>query len=195
MTELLKPGSGFIFMKVGTHAQEELADIIVRKRKEIADAGYSLWGYGGNTCHPLRVQPFARDFVRRDGAIYLCMEPMRSHHVAPPVRAQQSSVDGVHWEPIPPEINVLGSRYALAIGDLRADEFELPLEQTRVAVGTSSGRRGDRYVSGRVDKACLEVVSPLDAPAPTEEAEAEGRVRKIGLVAELVEPYAVLLRS
>lgn len=195
MTELLKPGSGFIFMKVGTHAQEELEDIIVRKRKEIAEAGYGLWGYGGNTCHPLRVQPFARDFVRRDGAIYLCMEPMRSHHVAPPVRAELSSVDGVNWEPIPPEINVRGSRYALAIGDLRTEEFEIPLDQTRVAIGTSEGRRGDRYISGRVDKACLEVVGPLDPQTSPEDTEAEGRVRKIGLVAELVEPYAVLLRS
>jgi hypothetical protein len=195
MTDLLRPGSGFIFMKVGTHAQEELADIIERKRKEISDAGYGLWGYGGNTCHPLRVQPFARDFVRRDGAIYLCMEPMRSHHVAPPARAEQSSVDGVHWEPIPQNINVLGSRYALAIGDLRTEEFEIPLDQTRVAVGTSQGRRGDRYIAGRVDKACLEVVGPLEAQPSPDGTEAEGRIRKIGLVAELVEPYAVLLRS
>lgn len=195
MTELLKPGSGFIFMKVGTHAQEELADIIVRKKQEIADAGYGLWGYGGNTCHPLRVQPFARDFVRRDGAIYLCMEPMRSHHVAPPVRAEQSSVDGVHWEPIPPQINVRGSRYALAIKDLRAEEFEVPLEQTRVAVGTSTGRRGDRYIAGRVDKACLEVVEPTEETPSGGDAEDGGRIVQIGLVAELVEPYAVLLRS
>lgn len=190
MTEILRPGSGFIFMKVGTHAQEELTDIIARKRREIDDAGYGLWGYGGNTCHPLKsVQPFARDFVRRDGVIYLCMQPMTSKHFAIPDRANESSADGVTWEPIPTGINVRGSRYALAIGDLREEEFQLPLARTRVAIGNSMGRRGDRYIAGRVDKGCLEVV---DEPEDAEEVELS--TVGIGLVARLVEPYAVLLR-
>lgn len=188
MPEILRPGTGFIFMKVGTHAGEDLPDIVARKRREIQDAGYGLWGYGGNTCHPLsRVQPFARDFVMRDGVIYLFMQPMTSHHLAPPKRAKESSVDGVEWREIPAAINVLGSRYALAIGDLREDAFELPLSQTKVAIGTSLGRPGDQYVQGRVDKACLEVV---DEPT----ASMESGVVEIGLVARLVEPYAVLLR-
>lgn len=190
MTEIIRPGVGLIFMKVGTHAQESLPDIIARKRKEIDDAGYALWGYGGNTCHPLtRVQPFARDFIERDGRIYLCMQPMRSSHFAPPARASESSADGVNWRPIPPEINVLGSRYALAIGELREDAFQLALAATRVAAGNSRGRRGDEYVTGRVDKACLVVVDePLELTAD------ESSVVEIGLVAQLVDPYAVLLR-
>ena len=190
MTEILHPGAGFIFMKVGTHAQEELTDILARKRREIEDAGYGLWGYGGNTCHPLKsVQPFARDFVKRDGVIYLCMQPMTSKHFAIPERASESSADGVTWTPIPTGINVLGSRYALAIGDLRAEEFQLPLSRTKVAIGNSMGRRGDRYIAGRVDKGCLEVVEDSDEPEDIESSTVE-----IGLVARLVEPYAVLLR-
>lgn len=189
MTEIIHPGAGLIFMKVGTHAQESLEEIIDRKRKEIEDAGYALWGYGGNTCHPLtRVQPFAREFVERSGVIYLCMEPMRSSHYAQPVRANESSADGISWSEIPPEINVLGSRHALAIRDLRLERFRLPLAATRVAIGTQAGRPGDQYVTGRVDKACLEVVAePADGAAA-------GTEKEIGLVAELVEPYAVLLR-
>ena len=35
MTEIIHPGAGLIFMKVGTHAQESLEEIIDRKRKEI----------------------------------------------------------------------------------------------------------------------------------------------------------------
>jgi hypothetical protein len=62
MADLLKPGQGFLYMKVGTHAQESLEDIIKRKAKEIRDAGFALGGYGGNTCHPqTMVQPFARE--------------------------------------------------------------------------------------------------------------------------------------
>lgn len=188
--EILKSGSGLIFMKVGTHAQENLQDIIERKRKEIENEGHALWGYGGNSCHPLtRVQPFAREFIEREGVIYLCMQPMQSNHFAPPTRANESSADGFHWSAIPPAINVLGSRHALVIEGLREEHFRLPLASTRVAVGSTQGRRGDRYISGRVDKACLEVVDE-----PIYPAEEESTTVEIGLVARLVEPYAVLLR-
>src|ERR1044071_8542758 len=116
MSLIIKPGAGILLMKVGTHAQEPLEDIIARKTKEIADAGYALWGYGGNTCHPLTmVQPFARTYEQRGQAIYLCMQEMESKHFAEQVRADQYSVDGINWKDIPRPINVLGSRYALAI--------------------------------------------------------------------------------
>ena len=188
MTDIVRPGAGIIFMKVGTHAREPLPEIIDRKRREIADAGYALWGYGGTTCHPLTsVQPFARDFIQREGIIFLVMQPMESKHFAIPDRAHEFSPDGTRWEEVPPAINVRGSRYALAIDSLNEDEFELPLGQTRVAVGNSRGRRGDRYIRGRVDKACLEVVDD-----PTAD---EAPLVHIGLVARLIEPYAVLLRT
>ena len=176
-------------MKVGTHANEGFDQIFERKRKEIEDEGFALWGYGGNTCHPLEltVQPFARDFVRRDGVIYLCMQPMTSRHFASPARASEYSADGLIWRAIPDGINVKGSRYAMAIGDLVEEEFDLSLGNTRVAAGISSGRRGDKYISGRVDKGCLEVVDDADPSAP------QASVR-IGLVGRLVEPYAVLVR-
>lgn len=189
MTDIVHPGAGILFMKVGTHAREPLPEIIARKRQEIEDAGYALWGYGGNTCHPLAsVQPFARDFIRRDGVIYLVMHPMESKHFAIPDRAHEFSADGVHWEDVPPPINVRGSRYALAIDSLDEDDFELPLGQTRVAIGNSRGRRGDRYIKGRVDKACLEVVDDASENV-------ESPPMHIGLVARLVEPYAVLLKT
>jgi len=189
MTEFTKPGSGLIYMKVGTHAQESLEAIIKRKQQEIEEAGYALWGYGGNTCHPVRmVQPFAREYVKRDGVIYLCMQPMDSRHRAPPARAAEASSDGITWEPIPSSINVLGSRFALAIDDLRAEEFELALADTRVGIGNSQGRRGDLYVSRRVDKACLEITEPSSDPSD------ERRTVQIGLVGRLIEPFAVIVR-
>lgn len=186
----LKTGSGVLFMKVGTHAQETLDDIIARKRREIEEAGFAMWGYGGNTCHPISmVRPFAKQYEQRGQAIYLCMHPMTSKHFAEPVRASQFSVDGITWEDIPAPINVLGSRYALMIRDLEKDDFHLSLHRTKVAVGASIGRSGDRYVAGRVDKACLEVVEDMAGQEPEE------KVIQIGLVATIVDPYAVIVRN
>ena len=149
MLKVVNPGDGILFMKVGTHAQESLDDIIARKSKEIADAGFAMWGYGGNT-----------------------------------------SSDGQVWTDIPEGISVRGSRWALLINSLEAKKFTLPLNQTRVPVGPSRGRLGGRYIRGRVDKACLEVL-----PHPELTNEAEPRELEIGLVAELIDPYSVFLRG
>jgi hypothetical protein len=190
MSEILQPGAGVIFMKVGTHAREDLTAILDRKRREIDQAGYALWGYGGNTCHPFTmVQPFARDFEQRNGSIFLCMQRIESNHFAEPERATAFSSDGVTWEDIPDPINVLGSRYALAITDLQEEGFDLPLARTKVAIGNSAGRTGDRYIQGRVDKGCLELTDgPYDVDEPAE------RTVHIGLTARIAAPYAVLVR-
>jgi hypothetical protein len=190
MTAMISLGTGLIFMKVGTHAQEPLAAIIARKSREIAEAGHAFWGYGGNTCHPqTMVQPFATAFEQQGKTVYLCMQPMQSKHFAPQVRADEYSVDGITWQLIEPAINALGSRYALVVKNLREEQFDLPLRATRVAIGNSIGSSGTNYIRGRVDKACLEVTQDLSSVTPE-----EPRIH-IGLVAELTPPYAVYLRN
>lgn len=190
MNEIIKPGSGILFMKVGTHAQEDLEDIIGRKTEEIEKTGFAMWGYGGGTCHPLTmVQPFATQFGAM-GPIHLVMQPMVSNHHADPIRADEYSPDGINWKPVPDTIHVLGSRYALVIKNLKRSDFQLPLDQTRVPVGRSMGRLGSRYIQGRVDKACLEVLKQPEAIN-----EGDPRLVPIGLVAELDKPYAVFLRN
>jgi hypothetical protein len=191
LTTIIKPGAGILFMKVGTHARETLADIIARKTKEIEETGYGMWGYGGNTCHPrTMVQPFAEEVHKRNEPIYLCMQAMESTHFAEPLRAKEYSANGLTWTKVPDSIHVLGSRFALVIKGLREEEHMLPLNQTRVAVGNSRGRLGSRYIQGRVDKACLEVLQEGERLNEGEAAQA-----KINLVAELAEPYAVFLRD
>lgn len=190
MTAIIRPGAGLLFMKVGTHAKESIDDIIDRKTREIDQAGYAMWGYGGNTCHPrTMVQPFAKNIQERGSPIFLCMQEMTSNHWAEPVRAKRFSVDGIDWQEIPPAVNVLGSRFALVIKGLRREDHVLPLDQTRVAVGNSQGRVGSRYIRGRVDKACLEVT---DEPERSNDAPVN---IPIHLVAELADPYAVFLEE
>jgi hypothetical protein len=190
VNDIVKPGAGLLFMKIGTHANESLADIIARKSAEIRNTGYGMWGYGGNTCHPASmVQPFARTFADRGRTIHLCMEEMDSKHFGEGV-ADEFSADGIKWEKIPETIQVRGSRYALVIEDLYEEKFTLPLDQTRVPVGPSTGRLGSRYIKGRVDKACLEVLEKPELPN-----EGEPRMIGVDLVAKLKEPYAVFLRG
>jgi len=192
MTEIIKPNQGILFMKVGVHANESLEDIIARKTLEIEQAGFALWGYGGNTCHPATmVQPFAQHHVSTGGKIFLCMQEMESKHFADPVRAEQYSFDGINWGKVPGAINVLGSRFALAIKDLHKESFILPLGKTKVAVGKSAGTLGNKYIAGRVDKACLDISDQIDIPSDPEESTAV----QISLVAELCEPYAVFLKN
>lgn len=191
MNEIIRPGTGVLFMKVGTHANEDLNDIIRRKSREIDEAGYAMWGYGGNTCHPSSmVQPFAKSFAAKGAPIHLVMEQMTSRHFAEQLEAAEFSPDNENWKEIPPEIRVLGSRFALVIEDLQQVDMTLPLDQTRVPVGPSTGRIGSKYIKGKVDKACFEV---LDAPVPQNDQEPVER--KINLVAKLRAPYAVFLRN
>ena len=187
MSDYFNQGTGLLFMKVGTHAREELETIISRKKAEIDEAGYAMWGYGGNSCHPrTMVQPFAESYAAKGQPIVLCMQPMKSNHFADPVRAEQYSIDGVDWRPVPEKINVYGSRYALCIKSLEEVETKLMLSETEVALGNSKGRPGNEYVKGRVDKACLEFAhTSADDSEPID----------IGLVANIVKPFAVFLKN
>ena len=180
----IEPGARILYMKVGTHASEDLSDIIARKRAEIEAEGVAFWGYGGNTCHPSSmVRPFAMGSV---GPIVLAMQPMNSNHFAEPVRAEEYSEDGIKWRPVPMGIDCVGSRYALLVDSLDEVDLDFDLSQTRVAVGPSRGRGGADYIKGRVDKACLEVI---------DDRAGDSRVVDIKLRANLVSPYAVFLRN
>ncbi len=191
MSDIIHPGAGVLYMKVGTHANETLESIIERKRKEIENVGFGMWGYGGNACHPrTMVQPFARMYEERNETIHLCMEEMDSRHFAEQIRADEYSADGKNWIDVPEGINPLGSRYALLIRNLKLVDLELSLAQTRVAVGPSQGRIGSEYIRGQSDKACFEVselAQNVEIPGDS--------VKRIKLVAELHEPYAVFLRN
>lgn len=188
MADELKSGDPFIFMKVGVHAKESLADIIKRKREEIAKAGVSFWGYGGGTCHPLTaVQPFVKEYVGSGLNVRLLMQEINSRHFADPVRAEEYSIDGIRWEKVPKDINVVGSRYALVIDSL--DEVDIPvaLDAAAVGIGRMKGAQGDKYIRGHVDKACL-VYTPQ-----THKHEVQPINMK--LAARLASPFAVLLKQ
>jgi hypothetical protein len=187
MADILSTGAPLIFMKVGVHAHEKLEDILKRKSSEFDQAGMIFWGYGGNTCHPTQlVQPFVREHSNPGRPVHLMMNKIDSHHFAEPKLAKEYSDDGIRWKPIPAGIHVLGSRYAMVIGQLLDVEIDLDLRNTVVGVGPSRGANGGAYVQGRVDKGCLVMAPPdLDLPECT---------KHIEIAAPLIPPYAVFVR-
>lgn len=188
MTEILQPGQGLLFMKVGIHAKETLEDIIDRKQKEFQKTGMIFWGYGGNTCHPTKhVQPFARQISSHGKDVILVMQKINSNHFAEPIRAEEYSDDGISWKPVPSGIDVLGSRYALVLEQLEFGEFDLDLEAMQVAVGPSRGCIAPDYLRGRVDKGCFEYTPGSIRSLVKDD-------RPISLFAKLQPPYAVHLK-
>ena len=112
---------------------------------------------------------------------------MASRRLLPGAERQPGALTR-NWKEIPADIEVRGSRYALRIDSLRKADFTLPLEDTRIPVGPSSGRPGSRFVRDNVDKACLVV-------EPGAGAHDEFSHRRISLVANVLEPYALMLRN
>ena len=184
------PPQAFIFMRVGSHAGESFETILERKQRELQDAGRIFWGYGGTTLHPIKhVQPFAKLWVQKEGQINILMEPIDSHADPDVLPANEFSIDGIAWKPIPQGIVVTGSRYAIVLDEIKPGELNLNLGEFEVGIGPSRSRNAAGYVRGRVDKGCFvasqpEIDLPVVQPKPT----------TIGFQARLIDPYAVMLR-
>ncbi len=184
-----KTPESFIFMKVGNHAGETFEQILQRKNQEKKNAGKIFWGYGGPTLHPLsQVQPFARAEKSQSGIIYILMETIESNADPDILPATHYSADGINWEEIPEGVDVLGSRYALIMDEIKPVDISFHPEEFIIAIGPSREKIASEYLRGHVDKACLTIAG--SAPQATGDI----KVREARYAAELLEPYAVLLK-
>ena len=187
MTDIIKPNSGLVFMKVGIHDGEEFQQILERKHQEIETAGVSFWGYGGGTCHPSnQVQPFSRSKIEEGAEMFLIMEEIKSHHAHTGKTAREFSVDGLNWKEMPNGIVVTGSRYALVLGELQEGDLDVDISHYHVGYGPSRGKFASDYIQGRVDKACI---SRSETTSPGEDT-----IKHISHIAKLTDPFAVFVR-
>lgn len=92
------------------------------------------------------------------------------------------------WRPLPEGISVIGSRYALVLDEIKPIDFETDLEKYIVGIGYSRGKNATEYIQGRIDKGCLTL-----APVPLSST-AQSLRKSVKFSAQLLEPYAVLLR-
>jgi len=191
MSNIIKPNTGLLFMKVGLHAGETFDQILERKKREYDAAGMIFWGYGGGTCHPSRVvQPFGRLSVEENNSdIYIVMEEINSRHPPSKIFAKEYSEDGLIWKPIPRGIEVRGSRYAVVLDEIKDGDLDLDLSQYHIANGPSQGKAASGYIKGRVDKACIERTQ-----AATGIKVVKPDIKKITHFAKIKNPYAVFTR-
>lgn len=177
-----------IYMKYGVHASESIESIVKRKQEEISKTGYTLWGYGGNLCHPQnQVQPFAKEVSINREKLFLVMSFTESKLNNSPQRSNLFSLDGVEWNKINDEIDVLGSKHALCINKLQLCDFDLVLNQYVVGIGKRKGVSLASYIRYRVDKACA-IKSELDVVMP------DLKKAHITLMAEIISPFAVFTK-
>lgn len=175
-------------MKYGVHAGESVESIVSRKQDEISKAGYALWGYGGNFCHPLtQVQPFAEEIHKRGEKLYLAMSLTESKLNNPAHKSSLFSVNGTDWKSIDDHISVLGSKFALCITNLTVCNFDIELEEYLVGVGNKKGQNLGEYIRYRVDKACAVHNENI--------TDSRGKKVKITLLAEVVTPFAVFTKN
>ena len=144
-----------IFMKYGFHASEKGYAIIERKLAEEKACGMTMWGYGGTICHPLnQVQPFLTENYNAGEKTYLVLSRIETTWRGATSKAQFFSEDRNDWIPIPDEINVLGSKYALICRRFERVEIELNLFDYKVPLGKSAGSYLADYIVGHVTKGC-----------------------------------------
>ena len=173
--------SPIVVMKVGLHNGEGWGQIVERKLNEERTSGVAYWGYGGSVCHPrTQIQPLAA----RGMPVTVLMIRTESDFFGNPTYASQASRDGKAWGPIPDGVMTSG-RYALVLRSLREVDSLLDLGAYEVAIGPKEGTPLAEYLRLRVDKACARLT---DAPRSSDR-------RRVVLQAELVAPYAVVLRT
>lgn len=144
-----------IIMKYGVHAQEDVQNIIIRKKREYNEVGKILWGYNGVLCNPgTQILPFLEENQKKGEETYLLLVRTFSDYNGEGYVGEQFSYDKKVWKEIPKGISVIGSKYAIICDDLIECDFQLNLNNYMIAVGKSFQKPLQEYFRGRVDKAC-----------------------------------------
>jgi hypothetical protein len=114
---------------VGSHASEDIEDVLQRKLRNIEIASFTFWAFRSRGVTPTLVQCLAK----KNWAPVLLIAPATLGGAEPTAsteRAHEYSPDGGHWQPLPPQIGHV-------TGSLRSRGTALVLDQLEIAPANS----------------------------------------------------------
>ena len=151
--------NNIVFMKYGTHANEPPDTIIKRKINEVNLYGYTFWGYGGTSCHPLnQILPFIKMNFERGEETYLVLSRINTVWNGNSTNASFFSFNNKDWLPIPKEHSIRGSKFAIICRSFEECSYTIDLSSYRVPVGNSQGQLLSNYICGMNTKGCGSLV-------------------------------------
>lgn len=152
-----------VIMKYGVHAQEDVYNIIQRKKEEYKKCGKIFWGYNGVLCNPkTQIQPFLNENRNREEETFLLLVRTFSDNNGEGYCGKEFSYDRDLWMTLPEGIKVVGSKYAVVCDDLVECDIQINLNDYAIAVGNSRQKPLNDYLKGRVDKACASLKTKDD---------------------------------
>lgn len=151
-----KVPEAFIFMKVGTHGEEELKKILCRKEIELKKAGKIFWSYGEKgPLHPTeQVRPFVKRWGRELDLDYIevLMEPITARSLYGPKAGTAKSYSVKNYkegEESIPEGILTAPPHALVLGEIRRCDLKLDLRDYEVGIGDNEFTSAIHYLAFR----------------------------------------------
>ncbi len=143
-----------IVMKIGPFSGFSLEKIIDIKMKEEEKIGKFFLGYAGVFCHPRRVKDFVELAKAEGEKVYVLFIKTPSNFISPIERLLHFSKDTESWQTLPPEVLLVGSKFAIVGKNIKKTDFEINLSDYQSMLGTAPGKTLDDYLRWRCDKSC-----------------------------------------
>ncbi|MBI2464744.1 hypothetical protein HYV64_01260 [Candidatus Shapirobacteria bacterium] len=173
-------------MKAGPYCGYSLEEIEKIKNNEDKLYGKFYWGYGGVFCHPKRVLPFVEESMKSGQKIYVYFSITNSKFNSPIPLCHFKSTNKENWQPLEPEVVLVGNQYSLVCTNLQKTDFKINSNEYISMLGDKPGKNLNEYIRYRVDKSCA-IYNPTITNVKPKNI-------TISYVSELVEPYCIYVK-
>ena len=175
-------------MKVGPHSNMSLSEIIKSKQDEELSHGVHYWGYSGVFCQPRPTKFFCEKCTSDKGIIpsLVLLETKSTYESSIGVTKNYSS-NGSDYCEFKKPVQLQGAEFSFVARNLRVVE-KFPLSAYDVVGGKNDGKPLLEHLRFRINKS----FATLRADKSVHEIPAQTATV---LIADLVEPFAIWLKS